>query len=415
MSHSPITECLCCGSVELKLTLDLKMQPPANMYLRQPRRDTPFFPLALNRCEKCWHSQLSWNVDRSIIFDDYAYVSGTSQTLSKFFQWFAVALKRTTGSSKRVLEIAANDGSLVSSLIEQGFDCVGVDPAKNIVESANEKGLPIKLGYWPAIASQINGKFDVIIGMNVLAHVDQPLEFLSACKGKLSTGGIIIIQPSQARMIPNGEFDTVYHEHVSFFNSNSISKLSERVGLKLVGTALVRVHGDSPVYFLMHDNEFVVPSFSAFADEEFGISEDLLDYEKRSGLFEEITYKKFAKTAIQVIDQLVDVVEEHRKIGFRIAFVGAAAKAITVLNAASIQPDFLLDESPLKIGLYAPGCNLVVDSLISVGEWDRPTLFIISAWNFRTELTKKLSDIGVPLGSKFYSYFPKPEWLSPSN
>jgi hypothetical protein len=233
-----------------------------------------------------------------------------------------------------------------------------------------------------------------------------------ACKRKLAPGGIVLIQPSQARMIPNGEFDTVYHEHISFFNSSSISKLSLRVGLKLVGTALVRVHGDSPVYFLMHDDETVAPSFSAFADGEFGIAEDLLDFEKKSGLFEQVTYKRFAKTAIQVIHQLSEVVNEHRENGFKIAFVGAAAKAITVLNAASIQPDFLLDESPLKIGFFAPGCNVIVDSLTSVSEWDATTLFVISAWNFRTELTKKLINIGVPPGSKFYSYFPKPEWLS---
>lgn len=414
MPHSAITKCLCCGSAHLKLTLDLKMQPPANMYLRAPMPDVACFPLALNRCEECWHSQLSWNVDRNSIFDDYAYVSGTSQTLNQFFQWFAIALKRTMGPDKRALEIAANDGSLVRAMSDQGFECIGVDPAKNIVDAANEKGLPIKLGYWPAIAAQISGRFDVIVAMNVLAHVDQPFEFLKACKAKLARGGIILIQPSQARMFPNGEFDTVYHEHISFFNSSSISKLSERAGLKLVSTALVKVHGDSPIYFLMSQDESVSPSFAAFAEGEFGIAEDLLAYEKRTGLFEEATYQRFSETAIQVVEQLSEVVDKHRKMGFKIAFVGAAAKAITVLNAAAIQPDFLLDESPLKIGLFAPGCNLVVDPLTSVGKWVAPTLFVISAWNFRNELTKKLSNIGVPPGSKFFAYFPKPNWLNPA-
>ena len=413
MSHFAISKCLCCGSTRLKLVLDLKTQPPANMYLRQPREEIVRFPLALNRCEDCWHSQLSWNVDRKEIFDDYAYVSGTSETLNKFFSWFAASLRRTIGPGKSVLEIAANDGSLIRAMMAEQLACTGIDPAKNIVESAKDKGLPIELGYWPEVADKIDGSFDAIIAMNVLAHVDQPFEFLRACADKLAPDGIIIIQPSQARMIPNGEFDTVYHEHISFFNSRSIAKLAHRAGLKLVGTAMVRVHGDSPIYFLMHSNDVAVPSFSAFQIGEFGIAEDLLDYESNAGLFSERTYLKFAVAARQVIEGLSEVVREHQVLGFKIAFVGAAAKAITVLNAANIKPDHLLDESPLKIGLFAPGCNTIVEPLTVVKEWgDNKTLFIISAWNFRSELTNKLSRLGVPPGSKFYAYFPQPHWLA---
>ena len=413
MAHTALTHCLCCGSDRLKQVLDLNTQPPANLYVREPRPETPQFPLCLNRCEDCWHSQLSWSVGRREIFDQYAYVSGTSKTLANFFLWFASALRKTIGSNKRVLEIAANDGSLIKAMQAEGLACVGVDPAMNIVDVARQNGLPIELGYWPQEAEKIEGKFDAIIGMNVLAHVDTPLEFLQGCKQVLAPGGIVLIQPSQARMFENGEFDTIYHEHISFFNSRSIGRLAERVGLKLVGTALVKVHGDSPVYFFMHANEVTLPSFSAFQTGEFGIAEDLGAYENKVGLFGEAVYEKFAQAATEVIDGVKRVVEEHKAKGFNIAFVGAAAKAITVLNAAKLSPDHLLDEAPLKIGLYAPGCNTLVEPLTAAANWKQPTLFILSAWNFRVELTAKLAKIGVPADSKFYAYFPQPHWLEP--
>ena len=413
MPHYALNQCLCCGSPNLKLVLDLHTQPPANLYTQQPDPDLPQFPLCLNRCEDCWQTQLSWNVDRQKIFDEYAYVSGTSKTLTKFFTWFARALKDCIGKRSRVLEIAANDGSLIRAMQNEELECVGVDPARNIAEVAKKNGLPLVVGYWPEVASEIEGEFDAIIAMNVLAHVDTPLEFLSGCKQKLKPNGIVAIQPSQARMFENAEFDTIYHEHISFFNSRSISKLAERAGLKLVGTALVKVHGDSPIYFLQHEvTKGAAPSFLAFQTPEFGIEENLLEYEKKARLFEVETYEKFSKSSQQTIESVKRIVAEHQAAGFKIAFVGAAAKAITLLNAAQIKPDHLLDEAPLKIGMYAPGCQTLVEPLTAAATWTTPTLFILSAWNFGIELAGKLSKIGIPSNSKFYTYFPRPEWVT---
>ena len=415
MTNSVLNQCLCCGSGRLHIVLDLHTQPPANLYLREPNTNLPKFPLCLNRCGECWHAQLSWNVNRNDIFDEYAYVSGTSKTLQNYFAWFSAALQETINHGARVLEIAANDGSLIQAMQEKGFICTGVDPAKNIVASANRNGLPLQLGYWPEASAQIAGLFDVIIGMNVLAHVDAPLEFLLGCKQKLTAAGVVIIQPSQARMFENGEFDSVYHEHISFFNSRSIAKLATRAGLRLVDTALVKIHGDSPVYFLQHiENSDAAPTFSAFRTGDFAINENLIEYEQRVRLFDERTYQKFAEVAYEVIDNLKEVVTEHKAMGFKIAFVGAAAKAITLLNASEIQPDHLLDEAPLKVGMYAPGCNIIVEPLTAVTKWTKPTLFILSAWNFRIELSEKLVMLGVPPGSKFYSYFPHPQWIEHS-
>jgi SAM-dependent methyltransferase len=412
MSNYTILRCLCCDSETLESVLDLGQQPPANSYSVDAGVVVPPHPLGLNRCTQCWHSQLSFCVDRQEIFDRYAYVSGTSRTLTQFFTWFARALASIVPPEGRVLELAANDGSLIREMQKQGLECIGVDPARNIVETARSQGLPVHCGYWPEAAQDVQGEFDAIVCMNVVAHVDDPMSFLAGCAAKLRRGGVVIVQPSQARMFENGEFDTIYHEHISFFNSRSMDRLARRVGLKLAGTALFKVHGDSPVYFLRHaDLPDDVPSLDAFRQGEFGIDEDLLAYERKIGLFERTTYDRFRASALHVIHDLRGTVETHRARDFEIVFVGAAAKAMTVLNAAGIRPDRLLDESPLKVGLYAPGCGQRVEGLDVVRGLARPALFVLSAWNFRLELAQKLRDRGVPEGSVFYAYFPQSHWL----
>jgi SAM-dependent methyltransferase len=417
MSHRFLTECLCCGSSDLRRVIDLGVQPPANSYASKPHDDIPHYPLGLNRCGSCWHAQLTFCVDRRDIFDHYAYVSGTSSTLDRFFSWFSEKLSECYPTGARILEPAANDGSLVKHLMVRHFDVAGVDPARNIVDLARARGLPITCGYWPDVQNEIGGTFDVIICMNVVAHVDDPKNFVSACLGRLNPGGVLIIQPSQARMFENGEFDTIYHEHISFFNMRSMAKLAKSAGLCLYGAALVAVHGDSPVYFLgLPDSPPPIESLvAAFSAGEFGIPENLSQYEEEIGLYEARTYIDFERKAHGVLHDLVKTVETFRAQGHKIAFVGAAAKAFTVVNACSVRPDHFLDEAPMKIGKYAPGIGCLIERLDTVRSFTEPTLFVITAWNFRKELKRKLRDFGLPAGSVFYSYFPQPKLTQAEN
>ncbi len=150
-------------------------------------------------------------------------------------------------------------------------------------------------------------------------------------------------------------------------------------------------------------------TLGAFNTGEFAIQEDLRSYEEKVGIFKWDTYELFSLNAIKILKSLSDEVEIRREQGFEIVFVGAAAKAMTVINSCPIRPDRFVDESPLKIGLHAPGVGTVIESLESCSTLDRPAFFVITAWNFRQELTSKLLAIGVPKGSIFYAYFPKPE------
>ena len=414
MDTKRLDSCLCCGNTRLKPVLDLGAQPLANSYTESMLDDTTHYPLGINLCEDCWHAQLTVCVDRTAIFESYSYLSGTSNTLIQYFAWFAQALKDCIPKQARVLEIAANDGSLIHQLQKVNVDVLGIDPAENIVESAQLKGLPIIQGFWPAIAKEIEGKFDAIICMNVVAHVDNPGQFIGACMQKLNPHGFILVQPSQARMFGNMEFDTCYHEHLSFFNNSSIRAMAERYGLKLFDSFLVKIHGDSPVYILgLPDSP---PDFQkikqAFSVGDFAIAEDLAAYENAIRLYTCETYTQFQQSAKNTINNLRDVITAHRSQGFDIAFVGAAAKAMTVINSAKVSPDYFFDEAPLKIGRYPPGLKIKVSALSECSKLQNKTLFIITAWNFKDELVNKIVKLGVPTESKFYTYFPQAAFLS---
>ena len=412
MSHHSLDYCLCCDNPHLTTVLDLGSQPPANHYIRDGDPAPVHYPLVLMLCKECWHSQLSYCVDREAIFGKYAYLSGTSNTLKRYFTWIAKALRQVMPPDARVLELAANDGSLLRELQLEHFSCLGIDPASNVVAVAQQEGLPVRQGYWPESAVDLDEQFEIIICMNVVAHVDEPLAFLRSCTERLSSTGRLLIQPSQARMFENGEFDTVYHEHLSFFNTRSMTKLAQRAGLKLTESFLVAIHGDSPIYVLMRaDAPSVAPIATAFSTGEFAIAETLVDYESRIALYESGIYARFAQTARQTIESLQTMVSRHRQDGYAIVVVGAAAKAMTVLNAAQLQPDLVLDESPLKIGLHAPGSGIRIAPLSSAEQLTQPALFILSAWNFRHELTMKLKAMRIPAESKFYAYFPQDHFL----
>jgi SAM-dependent methyltransferase len=407
-----LTHCLCCGSESLTPVLDLGVQPLANGFANSPYAMRPTYPLALNVCPTCWHAQLSYCVDRSLLFDDYVYASGTSQTLRRFFAWFAEALSTVVRVDARILEIGANDGSLVAAIRNRGLDCTGIDPAANIVALARSRGLPVLHGRWPQDAQRVPGQYDAIICMNVVAHVDDPTNFLRACRDALAPGGFVLVQPSQARMFERGEFDTLYHEHLSFFNTSSIARLAERAGLRLDDAFLVAIHGDSPVYILRRDDDVTTGRLRhAFGDGEFGIEADLPAYERAVGLFTLRTYRDFGERSRAVLHRIAEVAHDHRRRGFDLVAVGAAAKAMTVMNAVPLRPDLLVDESRLKIGRFAPVSGVLVEPLDSVRRLKRPALFLLAAWNFRDELIAKLHDRGVPDGSRFYTYLPHDELL----
>ena len=391
-----LQECLCCGSKSLTLTLDLGTQPMANSFLESEEDKELTFPLKLNLCRDCFHLQLSHAVDPDLLFRNYLYVSGTSQTLKDYFDWFAnYSFEFFAEKPKSVLDIACNDGTQLDSFKKFGLTTYGVDPATNLhpISSANHE---VILDYFTA--EHVEGlkakNIDIINAQNVFAHNSYPLEFLKQCKEIMHDGSVLFIQTSQADMVKNNEFDTIYHEHLSFFCANSMNELAKRAGLNLIDITKTPIHGNSYVFVFSktpRDNKI----------------EDVLLAERNAGLQTPATYIEYANKARQVVIDLKKTIAEYRALGYVIAGYGAAAKGMTLVNFGDIHLDFIIDDNPLKQGKFTPGTHDPVLSIDVLNECeDLNVVFVPLAWNFFDEIKRKIKTHRNNTEDVFIRYFP---------
>lgn len=392
-----LTECLCCGSERLKLVLDLKEQPLANSFKKTAEEAEPYFPLCLNICEDCTHLQLSHAVNPDLLFKNYLYVSGTSQTLRDYFDWFA---KRTLEyfevEPKSVLDIACNDGSQLNSFKQLGLKTYGIDPAENLHVLSNVNHEVVCDYFKEKYVYHYKMKnLDIITAQNVFAHNSYPLEFLKQCKEIMSDSTRLFIQTSQADMIKNNEFDTIYHEHLSFFNSNSMTALAERAGLHIIDITKTPIHGNSYVFVLSK-----VPGARKSVQSQ-------LDQERLQGLQDMNTYSAYADRCYTIVEDLNETIQYYRSLGYVVAGYGAAAKGMTLINFGDVNLDFVIDDNPLKQGLFCPGSNIPVVGIDMLDECnDVKVAFVPLAWNFFTEIQRKIKGKRDQEGDVFIRYFP---------
>lgn len=384
-----IERCLACGAEGLSLVMDLGTQPLANAF-HDGDADMVKYPLQVNYCGECFHVQLSYAVDPEILYRDYPYVSGTSRTLRKYFEDFAERAEREAGNpaSLRVLDIASNDGSLLRVFKERGHKVVfGVDPAGNL----KPDDIPTFTGFWGAEALEAALRvtdgigFDAVVAMNVLGHVSDPREFLLLAKGALADGGRLYVQTSQAEMIKTGEFDTVYHEHLSYFTASSWHALAERCGLFIEKMEIVDIHGGS---WLVTMTKSPRP------------------------------YETFSWRANGTLAAARTAVSKMREAGYGAIGYGAAAKGMTFLNVIAdceglserkpLGLRHIIDDAPLKIGKMCPGLDIeVVGSEVIEGLPER-TLFVVLAWNFFDEIKARILEKRTkPHKFKFMVCFPE--------
>jgi 2-polyprenyl-3-methyl-5-hydroxy-6-metoxy-1,4-benzoquinol methylase len=393
-----LKECLCCGSERLKLVLDLKEQPMANSFKKAAEDEELLFPLKLNICEDCTHLQLSHAVNPDLLFKNYLYVSGTSQTLRDYFDWFARrTLEYFETPPQTVLDIACNDGSQLNSFKDLGLKTYGVDPAENLhpLSSANHD---VVCDYFTDKYAYHYGSknLDIITAQNVFAHNSYPLEFLKQCKEIMHDKSRLFIQTSQADMIKNNEFDTIYHEHLSFFNSKSMTALAERAGLHIIDITKTPIHGNSYVFVFSK-----VPGARKSVQLQ-------LDQEREQGLQDMNTYSAYADRCYTIVEDLNETIQHYRGLGYVVAGYGAAAKGMTLINFGDINLDFVIDDNPLKQGLFCPGSNIPVVEIDMLDQCeDVKVAFIPLAWNFFTEIQKKIKGKRDQEGDVFIKYFPK--------
>jgi SAM-dependent methyltransferase len=391
-----LVNCLACGSEKLTLTLSLGNQPLANNFLAEPDNNDSY-PLAVNRCENCFHLQLTHVVDPKIIYQNYAYVSGTSQTYLDYMWWFAKWCREYSNNYRgSVLDIGCNDGSQLDFFNRLGFNTYGVDPAENLHSTSTGKGHRVVCGFWneESIGNLDNRQFDIVVAQNAFAHNPDPLSYLKLLKPLLKDRGLFFIQTSQADMVRNGEFDTIYHEHVNFYNINSMNELCKRAGLGLVDAIKTPIHGTSYVFVVGHNGR---PEHIKNLIES---EKDLLDVK---------IYKSWKTTAESLTDSFLNICEQYRDKDYKLVGYGAAAKGNTLLNYAGVSLDYIIDDNPLKQNTYSPGRDIPVvgSNIFETFNTKDKILFVPLAWNVYKEIKNKIQSKRLNKNDKFLKYFPE--------
>jgi len=387
-----LNNCLCCLS-KVNSCLNLGKNPLANEFTTDKVNEA--YPLELMVCTECWHTQLHYIVDPEILFKNYKYISGTTQTGLEYFKNNADFVNAHFDKPGNVLDIACNDGSQLNYFKKLGWDTYGVDPAENLHEVSTSQGHTVICDFWTPDSAMLVPNMDVILAQNVFAHTEHVDSFLQACKIVMKDSSILFIQTSQKNMIINSEFDTIYHEHISFFNTLSMKTLVERNGLFLVGIHEVSIHGTSYI-------------FEIRLHEQTGSNVyDHICNERDKGMYSGQLYKQFELNAIKISKNLKETIEDYRSKGYKCIGFGASAKGQTVLCYSEIDLDYIIDENPLKIGLFSPKMNIPIVSFKHFSEdTSEKYLVVILAWNFADEIISKINSLNKNVVI-IKNYFPK--------
>ena len=394
-----LEECIACGSKDLILTLNLGDQPLANNFTDDASKINNSYPLAVNRCKKCNHLQLTHIVDPAIIYKNYAYVSGTSQTYIDYMDWFAKWCREYTDCwHGHVLDIGCNDGSQLDAFASLGFVTHGVDPAENLHNTSSEKGHQVVCGFWDkkSIKQLTHNKFNIVTCQNAFAHNPDPVKFLQLLESLMHDRGLLFVQTSQADMVVNGEFDTIYHEHISFYNVQSMRELARRAGWNLIDMIKTPIHGTSYVFVLSANRKRPKHVKNLIAME--------------SKLHDNKTYQDWADRVETIREEFVDTCNEYKSLGYKLVGYGAAAKGMTFLNYAKINLDCVIDDNPLKQGKFTPGLSIPIhsiDDLDSKKFKKEKILFVPLAWNFYSEIKNRILAKRANPDDRFLRYFPQ--------
>lgn len=383
--------CRLCGSAELELVLALAPTPPANAFVPPERRHEAQarFPLDVFFCRGCTHLQLLDVVDPATLFENYVYASGTSPVFVRHFEEYAEAMLARLGPKREglVVDVGSNDGTLLRSFAKAGCRVLGIDPAREIARAATEAGietLPEFLN--PGIASRIvreRGYASIVTANNVFAHIDDLGSVVDSVRTMLEPGGLFAFEVSYlVDVVEKVLFDTIYHEHLDYHAVRPLVGFLERHGMQLVAAERVPSHGGSlrGIAQIAGGNRAVEDSVAA-----------ALGVEASKRLEQPDTYRDLGRRIDAVGRELKALLVRLRSEGKRLAAFGAPAKATTLMYQFGIGPelvDFVVDDSPLKQGLFTPGMHIPVVSSAALAERP-PDYVVVLAWNFAPSIIAK--------------------------
>lgn len=359
----------------MKPLIDFGYMPLVNTYNVKEK-----YPLSVNRCESCCHLQLNEFVSPSILYRDYAYCSGTGRTALDYFRDFARTAISYVPNANTVLDIASNDGSQLDAFQELGLMTFGIDPAHNLAEIARDKAHLIRDDFLENVdfKGTICEKFDIITAQNVLAHTPTPLHFLQKCETMMKDHTRLFIATSQANMIVNGECDTIYHEHVSYFNAHSMMQLADRAGLLVLDIIMHDIHGTSYVFVLGKSG-----TISSRVIER-------LSWEKVVGMLGDDLYDDWWRWHVREnLHRVGNSIRQYISEGYYTAGCGAAAKGISMLNMAGVKLGTIFDNTPTKMGKETSGMLILpFDNIKNITV--EKVLFVLLAWNVGREIRQNV-------------------------
>jgi SAM-dependent methyltransferase len=406
-----ISKCRMCDSTQLFQFLDLGTTALADRFMREDQLAIPEYeyPLEVMMCESCGLAQLSVVVDPQIMYcDDYPYESSMTKAGGRHWDEFARSTAKMLGLGEKdlVVDAGSNVGVLLQSFRRQGTRVLGVDPADNIAQIARDNGVDTITGFFNLDAAKkivaSHGHASVLTATNVFAHIDDLSGFVAAADHLLNARGVLIIEmPYFVELLQNLEYDTVYHEHLSYISLTPTVKFFERFGMEVFEVQRRDIHGGSFRLFVRRKN--------APAQSVAGIVGQLLELEKKEKAHDPARLKAFAQAVGQNRADVRNLLLKLRDDGQRIAAVSAPAKGMTLLNYCGLDGDildFVTEKSRLKIGRYTPGTRIKVlsdDALIE----KKPDYALLLAWNFSEEIMANLKSYS-DLGGKFIIPIPTP-------
>lgn len=391
--------CRLCKGKNLKEVFRLVDSPLANAFVNKSQKGIiqEEFPLRLNFCTDCTHVQLSHVVDPEVLYKHYLYVSGTSSVFVKHFSDYAENLC-TNYNLKResfIVEFGCNDGTMMKFFKQRGMRVIGVDPAVEITHNAASEGLEILNDYFNQITAEKlkkrYGEADAIIANNVMAHIDNLDDVMCGVSCLLKTNGIFSFEFSYILdVIQKHLFDTIYHEHLDYHSVAPLISFFKKYNFKVISSKKIDTHGGSV--------RIVVQKYAGNFEDD-GSTSNLLELEKNFGLGNPQTLISFAAEVDKVKQELNKFIENTKKNGQSIVIFGAPAKATTLIYHFGIRADYIdyiVDDSPMKQGLYSPGKHIPIVSSKEL-YLKRPDVILILAWNFASTIIdnhKKLIDEG---------------------
>lgn len=402
--------CRFCSAPLRRTFADLGISPIANAFVRvdQLNKMEPFYPLHAFVCEQCLLVQLDeFEGPEQIFNEEYAYFSSYSESWLAHAQRYCQKMVPRLGLNQNslVIEIASNDGYLLQYFVEMGIPVLGIEPSSNVAEVASAKGIESWITFFSEEAARKlaskRRKADLLLGNNVLAHVPQLNDFVRGLKTALADHGVITMEfPHLLALIQFSQFDTIYHEHFSYFSFIAVKKIFEAHGLRIFDVERLETHGGSLRIFAAHSD-------SAKWQETAAVAKLLAD-EESAGLGNVESYSSFANKIDVIKRSLLEFLIDAKRQNASVVGYGAPAKGNTLLNYCGIRTDFVdytVDRSPHKQGMYLPGTRIPIYGPEKIRE-TKPNYVLVLPWNLKDEIVKQMSGIR-EWGGKFVVPIPE--------